>query len=132
MILEVVVALAAVVALASVTAPLRKGRRPLPDDSRGLAELNERKEAALGAIVDLESELAVGKLSRADFEALRREYENEAVEAMRNLDAADGDVVAGVDSALEDEIVAARRRLECPRCGGPRSSNGRCDACAAP
>jgi hypothetical protein len=107
----VVVGLACV-ALAYVAVPLRDDRaEPRADDSDDAAELVGRKRAALVAILDMEDERDAGKLSNADFAALRTEYEAEAATALVELDAlrASG---RPVEESLEAEIAAIRARLE--------------------
>lgn len=103
-----VIAFLAVVALAYVAVPLR---RPQPTDPGpdAIGELEDRKHAALVAILDLEAERDVGKLSDDDLQQLRGTYESEALAALVALD----DVNDAPD-ALEREIAAVRRRLQQP------------------
>ncbi len=138
--LVVVVAVLACAALAYVALPLAGRRVHAPTEPSPEEELDARKTAALTAIVDLETERAVGKLSEGDFEVLRSRYEAEALQALAEID----DLVRGAgrarrsplrvtpaedDRAVEDEIAAMRERLECPRCGGLRSASGTCPEC---
>ncbi|HEX2196672.1 MAG TPA: hypothetical protein VHJ76_07075 [Actinomycetota bacterium] len=129
MILVVVVALLACAALAYVAVPLgRRGRTEEPPSAE--SELDARKTTALSAIVDLENERLVGKLSEEDFEVLRAQYEAEALQALTELDAlraAQPD--ATDDASLEAEVAEMRRRLACPRCGSLRSIDGTCSRC---
>lgn len=129
MILAVVVALLAAGALAFVALPLgqKRGQREETPSEEG--ELDARKRSALSAIVDLEADLSVGKLSEEDFEVLRAQYEAEALRALTELDALRAQSDAPADAALEEEIAAMRVRLECPRCGGLRSTEGTCPQC---
>ena len=125
----VVVALALVVAW-YVAAPLRRGPRRDVDRRSVLEdEAEQRKRAALGAIVDIEGERAVGKLSERDFDALRREYEAEALAALRELDTLRSS--RRDDDELEDEIAALRAEMTCPTCGGIRTPEGVCPRCSA-
>ena len=102
----VVLAIAAVGAM-YVLGPLTRSGHRRGDPTRGLAaELDARKRAALGGILDLEDERAVGKLNQEDFDELRAEYEAEALVAMAELDqldASEGDV--------ESEIAELKARL---------------------
>jgi hypothetical protein len=124
----VIVALLAVVALAYVAAPLRRGpRRSFPDTSEEVARIGERKAAALTAILDIEEERDVGKLSVRDFELLRDQYEREALTALHELDAIQASELG--DEELEAEIAAARARMVCPSCGRPSPTGGRCSRC---
>ncbi|MGH2694569.1 MAG: hypothetical protein ACRDJJ_07090 [Actinomycetota bacterium] len=126
MVAAVIVALLAIVALAYVGAPLRRSRRSVGESS-GITEAEARKRAALVALMDLEEERAVGKLSEKDFLALRAEYEAEAITALKQLD------IAGFapDDPFEAEIAAYRLRLQCPACGAPRPGEGTCPRCGA-
>lgn len=123
---ELVVVLLVLVALAYVGMPLLRGRgaASAPEEP-GVAEATARKRTALGAIVDLESDHVMGKLTDDDFETLRRDYETEALEALRCLDA----LQAPARDDLEREIATVRARLECPACGAPRRAGARCPRC---
>lgn len=128
MTLVVVVALLACAALAYVVLPLgtRRGRQeetPSQED-----DIEARKRTALSAIVDLEADLSVGKLSDEDFEVLRAQYEAEALRALTELDELRARSQEPADS-LEDEIAEMRGRLACPRCGALRSTEGTCLQC---
>ncbi len=88
MIPVLVVAIVALTVLAWVALPLRRGPRsdaPLP--SLELEEAEADKRSALVAIVDIENEHAVGKLSRPDLDALKAEYEARALKALRRAEA---------------------------------------------
>jgi hypothetical protein len=125
-----IVALLAILALAYVGAPLRRRRRPprrSTEDPPGVTDAEARKRAALAALMDLEEERAVGKLSDKDFLALRAEYEAEAIAALKQLDIA----VLAPDDPLEAEIAAYRLRLQCPECGALRPAEGTCPRCGA-
>ncbi|HEX2051320.1 MAG TPA: hypothetical protein VHJ34_11925 [Actinomycetota bacterium] len=127
---EIVVAVLALALAYYVAAPLRRGPRADVDRRSVLQdEAEQRKRTALGAIVDIEGERAVGKLSERDFEALRREYEAEALAALRELDALRSS--PRDDDELEDEIAALRAEMACPACGGIRTPEGVCPRCSA-
>ena len=132
MIPGLVIGLLALVALAYVAAPLRRSSPSSVDfDLDKDAELEDRKHQALLAIIDLESERDVGKLSQADFEDLRMTYESEALAALSELDA----VAAWGGDRLEREIAAARASLDperCPHCGKSRPvGSARCPRCGS-
>lgn len=111
-----------------VARPILNGaHRDPPEVGDRATDAHERKRAALTAIVDIESELAVGKLTREDFESLRGRYETEAVAALRDLDALHS--APESDDALEREIAALRAELACPACGGIRTAEGVCPRC---
>ena len=113
--------------LAYVLLPLRERREEGAESDVTLEELSARKTAALAGIVDLETERDVGKLGPEDFGALRAQYEAEAVEALRDMDA----LAAGgnLDAEIEAEIARVRASMTCPTCGGLRTDAG-CTRCA--
>ena len=127
----IVVALAALAALAFVVAPLR---RPEPEPSNAipvdLERAREEKTAALTAIIDLEEEAQVGKLTLSELELLRAEYEREALDALQRIDELATPAMAEVDP-LEAEIEAMKRRLACPSCGAMREPGATCSRCGA-
>ena len=105
----VVVGILALAALAYVAGALRSPGPPAPAPAdHAEVELERRARAALVAIVDLENERDTGKLRAGDFDALVGTYEDEALEALRDLDEVRS--AAGVD-AVEREIAAVRARL---------------------
>ena len=116
--------------LAWVALPLRRGPEldePLP--SQQIEEANDKKRAALVAIVDLENERATGKLSESDFAVLRTEYETQALVALREADALRDSTFD--DDELEKEIAALRERLRCPNCGAARRPGEPCEQCGS-
>lgn len=130
MIAVVIVALLAAAALAYVIAPLRE------PDTDELAtgpsleeEAQERKATALTAILDLEEETRVGKLTQGELETLRVEYEREALLALEQLDRIAAPPRA--DDALEAQVAAMKKRLACPSCGAVRTAGGACSRCDA-
>jgi rubrerythrin len=109
-----------------VVTPLR---RPAISDARSdglVGEALARKKSALDALIEIEEERAIGKLSTEDYAALRNEYEFEAVRALRELDN-----LGGSDAALEAEIAEMRERLTCPNCGALRSQAEPCPRCGS-
>lgn len=130
MIPGLIVAFLAVLALIYVSAPIRRPQQDV-DDAQGTPEAEARKVAALTAILDLESERDMGKLSDADFEELRSTYEHDALIALAELDAAEA---LPATDPLEREIAAMRERLRagrCPRCGATRAPGATCSRCGA-
>ena len=128
MIAFLVVGSLALAALAYVALPLLSGAgepgstlSPNP-----MAEAARVKSSALAAIVDLEGEHEMGKLSTEDLELLRRQPLGEALEALRVLRGTGGDL----DAELEREIAQARSRLACARCGA-RVDGDVCGRCGA-
>jgi cytochrome c-type biogenesis protein CcmH/NrfG len=68
---------------------IRRDRTYAPDQTDSLAmvqELRAEKDTALGAIKDLEFDLASGKLSNEDYSAMRSKYEARAMDIIQDLD----------------------------------------------
>jgi|GEM_PF-729947 len=74
--------------------------------SRQRAELEERRNAALQAIEEIEADREAGNLSDADYQTLRRRYDGEAAALTRQL------------SSLGEEPVASARAAELAPSGG--------------
>ena len=130
MIGAIVVGLLAAAALAYVMAPLRRPETgELSDGPSPQEQALERKGSALTALLDLEEEAQVGKLTGRELETLRDEYEREALLALEQLDR----IGAGSpsDDPLEAEIAEMKKRLACPSCGALRTSGGTCSRCDA-
>jgi hypothetical protein len=124
-----VIAALAAAALVYVARPLLRGGDAAASEEPVLIdEAAQRKQAALRAIVDVEEEHEIGKLSREEYESLRSAYEAEAAVAMTELDALSGPE----DDALEAEIAEMRERMTCPRCGALRSPGEACPSCSFP
>ncbi len=129
MIEPVIVALLACATLLYVLGPLRRRRADdLPVDASPVEQARERKDLALNAIIDLEEEAEVGKLTPRELEILRQEYEREALAALHQLDRIAA--TSPADDPLEQEIAAMRKELACPSCGALRSSAGTCSRCS--
>lgn len=129
MIADLAIALLACAAIAYVAGAPRGAPGRFPDLTRATEdELTSKKRSALEAIIDMEDERTVGKLSQEDFEILRREYEAEALDALMELDTLQS---VPDDDSLEAEIAEMRARLACPKCGAPRLSAGPCERCGS-
>jgi hypothetical protein len=118
MIPAVLVVILGLAALVFVLRPLRRG--PVRDEAETpqlIQEAEERKDSALLAIIDIEEERSVGKLSDADFDSLRSQYEIEALRALRELDEL-GAESGSADDAIEAEIARIRSRLDEPPANG--------------
>ncbi|MDQ3751769.1 MAG: hypothetical protein M3333_02615 [Actinomycetota bacterium] len=132
MVAVILVVLLLGLALAYILTPLRRAAdEPGSPDPKAAeeADAEDKKKGALTALVDIEDEREMGKLSAADFELLRQEYEAEAMAALRELD--DIHFTLRTDEALEAEIAAVRAGLECPSCGGARPPGEPCPRCGA-
>jgi rubrerythrin len=132
----VIVAVLALIVLVWVLDPIRRGVRLDVDvASRHVEEAVAQKNAALEAMVDIENERELGKLSDADFEALRAEYERDALAALRALETAE---THDADDQLEAEIAAMKAQLggasnapTCPECGMQRTPGRPCPSCGS-
>lgn len=129
MIPVIVVALLALAALWYVAVPVTRGpSREREDEADPRSAFEERRDAALEALVDLEEEADMGKLDSGELALLKERYEREALEALTALDSVG---LVGSDDPLEAEIAAVRQRLTCPSCGAPRSPDAPCPRCGA-
>jgi hypothetical protein len=141
LIIGVLVALAAV---ALVLDPLVRpyAIRPEPPSSEPEDDpLEQRKELALAALKEIEFDRATGKLDDADYERMKAKYTAEALEAIREVDAAAAPASvepamaqmlagtgAGGDAA--EALVAAKRRAGkgrrfCTDCGAELEGAGK-------
>lgn len=119
-----------VLALLYVVQPFRrKNYEEMVEGPSPAQRAEEKKASALTAIIDLEEEAQVGKLTPQELERLRESYEREALDALAQLDALAAAPVA--EDPLEAEIAAVKQRLTCPSCGAPRASGGTCSRCGA-
>lgn len=129
MIETLVIAALGVAALAWTISPLRSG--PRSDAARTsvlVEEADERKRSALIAIIEIEEEHGVGKLSDDDHDELRVQYENQLLAALRELDEL-GAERQSEDLKLEAEIARIRAEMVCPACGAIRPAGGSCPRC---
>ena len=103
---------------------------------------HEQSERAVDALREIEFDRATGKLSDADYAALKSRYTAEAIDAMRAADA--GAIAPDASDLAEQAILRYRKRamgcevcgprpepdaLYCSTCG--RYLPGRCDGCGA-
>jgi hypothetical protein len=85
------VALILLVVVAFVTVPLRRSAAGGEAEDPKVAELEARKEAKYREIRDAELDRAAGKLSERDWRRQDAELRREAIEILRELDAARGE-----------------------------------------
>ena len=83
-----------------VIAPLRRERSRGGEEDPRIADLESRKEAKYREIRDTELDHAAGKLSEEDFRRQDAELRREAVEILKQLDAAKAEP-ANVESPSE-------------------------------
>ncbi len=86
---------------------LSRRTRPQPIDGE-YEQLIEAKESVYRAMLDLELDHKLGKVSEEDYLYLRKQHEAEAIDMIRKLDATD---TVRTD-IIEEEIAEVRRRLQ--------------------
>lgn len=128
MIPALVVIAGALALLAYAIAPLRSsGDKRLPEKDEAREDAEADKRVALISLLELEQDRDSGKLTESDYDSLRKDYEVEAVAALRRLD--DVDDAPEADDDLESEIARIKAQLKCPSCGAPRGGGPRCAQC---
>lgn len=81
------------------------GYSPNPDDV--LEQLNQKKEGAYATILELEFDLNMGKLSKEDFQILKRQYMQEAAGYLKEIDeieSLEDEKLTLSDKDIEEEI----------------------------
>ncbi|HEU4630305.1 MAG TPA: zinc ribbon domain-containing protein [Gemmatimonadaceae bacterium] len=135
----------ALAALAVVLYPLFAHSGELPVRRAVAPAVEQGEENAVEVLREIEFDRATGKLSDADYAALRARYTERALAELRARDSAAALAALPVEDAAEAEVRRQRARLaECPTCG-PRPEPdalycsdcgrflpGRCGACGAP
>ena len=100
-------------------------------------ELMERKEQLYAGIKELEFDRNTGKLAAEDYQRLRAELEDEALQVIRQLDQLNGQADSGVLQARIEAEVRTRRQQtaaanSCPSCEATRRPGDRfCSRCGA-
>jgi hypothetical protein len=120
----------ALVALAYVLYPLLMGAAPPSSAARARAARSAERDvasaqgSAIDALREVEFDRATGKLSDADYEALRAAYTREAVAALRADDSADALATLAAADPAEAAILRYRDAIGrgAPSCAvhGPR------------
>jgi len=141
----------AVVAVLLVLDPILRPRAAVPAEPGFLDEPEDdpkehRKELALAALKEIEFDRATGKLSDGDYQSMLTRYTKEAVEALRDTEAAgvaggNGHAAAGGAGAADadpiERLIAETRaanpgRRFCSACGAALEGSGRfCVECGA-
>ena len=83
-----------------------------------------QKEMLYGAIRDLDFDFQTGKVDQKDYAELRQQFEGEAVQILRQLDAADP--LVALDHEIEQQVLALRRHSASTVCGAHREA---CSGC---
>jgi hypothetical protein len=123
------------VSVAAVAWPLLKriGSREahaLVEDA-AVSEMLARKDAALLAISELESDFEMGNLSESDYLELRNKYDEQAVTVLRAVDELHRERVSDEVSRLDEEIEARVARMRGAGDGKRGASGGPCPGCGA-
>jgi len=122
----------------------QNGFTPKPEDI--LEELKNKKDGAYATIRELEFDLSMGKLTEEDFQILKRQYTQEAVGYMKEMDKLESPKATfskPVDSVLEEEIeqgvtairthkTTQKKYIYCTSCGAKAAVESRfCAACGS-
>jgi len=117
---------------------------PKPEDI--LEELKNKKDGAYATIRELEFDLSMGKLTEEDFQILKRQYTQEAVGYMKEMDKLESSQATfskPMDTVLEEEIEQGvteirnhkstqRKYIYCTSCGEMAEVESRfCAACGS-
>lgn len=138
MLVEVVAAaLAGMAVLWLVLAPLVRPPAARPEALEPQDPLETRRGQSLAALKELDFDREMGKLSDADYQALRQAYTAEALAVLREEDPFGEERGAPADAA--EALIAARARVQtrpavrgsaCARCGPRPESDARfCSEC---
>ncbi|MBC7789509.1 MAG: zinc ribbon domain-containing protein [Anaerolineae bacterium] len=116
-------------ALAFVLHPLFVEREPVNSSPKG-SRVRAASEEALSALREVEFDRETGKLSDTDYVALKSEYTQEALTAMR---AESQPEVSDATDDAEAIILMYRQRLrECAKCGPrPEVDANYCSSCGS-
>ena len=122
----------------------QNGFTPKPEDI--LEELKNKKDGAYATIRELEFDLSMGKLSEEDFQILKRQYIQEAVGYMKEMDklesppatfskpvdtVPEGKIEPGV-AAIRNHKSTQRKYIYCTSCGEKAGVERRfCAACGS-
>ena len=144
LILGVFVALAAVALVLDPLVRPERVRPATPSRDEETDPREQRKELALAALKEIEFDQATGKIDDADYARMKAHYTAEALEAIRDADAAAAPVpvepalvavaVGGAGGAAE-ALVASKRKAGgrfCTECGASLEGAGKfCVECGA-
>jgi hypothetical protein len=91
--------------------PIEQRSNPIENPSLlELKRLNSEKESLYTALNDIEFDYGLGKLSREDYDDLKRDYKAKAASVLKQIDAiGEGQHSPGLEDELEKEIIALRK-----------------------
>ena len=110
-----------VVLLAAVILAALTEERRTASQARGAGSAWARKEAAIEALRELEFDFQTGKIEDEDYQALRRRWARQAIEARDELGEPTASVEGRCPTCGSDTKPAARF---CSRCGSPLTPTG--------
>ncbi len=135
-----VVAIAAVLLVLDPILRPQQAAASAPDAEPEEDPRDVKKELALAALKEIEFDRETGKLSDGDYQAMLARYTKEALEALREAEAApvggNGHGAAAGDDAVERLIAEAKQASKgkkfCSSCGAVLEGSGRfCVECGA-
>jgi hypothetical protein len=127
-----VVMVMVIASTAAVAWPLfnyRRKRTPVVDQE--VSELLARKDAALLAISELESDFEMGNLSESDYRELRTKYDEQAMALLKAVDKIRGERAFETASRLDEQIEAQVSRLRGVHHGSWERGREVCPSCSA-
>ena len=126
----VIICLMAICIVIGVGEPLARRRLYQAHGHEGDADTERlllQKEMLYGAIRDLDFDFQTGKVDQKDYAELHQQLEREAVQILRQLDAADPLVALGDE--IEQQVLALRRPIASTVYGSSRQA---CCSCGTP
>jgi hypothetical protein len=95
----------------NVENPVEQKSNPVENPSLlKLKRLNSERESLYTALNDIEFDYGLGKLSRDDYDELKRDYKAKAASVLKQIDEIDkGLHSTGLEDELEKEITAIRK-----------------------
>ena len=97
------------------------------ESDNDMEQLLLQKEMLYGAIRDLDFDFQTGKVDQKDYTELRQQLEREALQILRQLDAADP--LVALDHEIEQQVLTLRRHRASTVCGASREA---CFHCGTP
>ncbi len=104
----------------------RFAQLPLALDNSGVTSLQQLKNEMLMAIKEIDFEYQMEKMSQSDYESLKSEYQNRALQVLKRIDELENS--HSKDEDIEAQIRVCRQQLKeqsrtnggvhyCPNCG---------------
>jgi hypothetical protein len=125
----VVICLMAICVVIGVGEPLARRwsyKGQVQESDHDTERLLLQKEMLYGAIRDLDFDFQTGKVDQKDYTELRQQLEREALQILRQLDAADP--LVALDQEIEQHVLTLRRHRASTVCGSRREACCDCGA----